>query len=88
MSANGDIPEDVVLRDANGKVMTEAQLNTIATYVFDSTSLVKHCEVDGKPIKMIAFRGTGVCCELCRKIRDGQVTEEEAAEIRAKTRRK
>jgi hypothetical protein len=28
------------------------------------------CEVDGKVIKVMCFKGTGVCGEICRKIRD------------------
>jgi hypothetical protein len=31
------------------------------------------CEVDGKQIRTMAFKGTGVCCELCRKKRAGEV---------------
>ena len=29
------------------------------------------CTVDGRPILVTIFRGSGVCCEGCRKKRDG-----------------
>lgn len=29
------------------------------------------CEVDGKPILVMAFKGTGFCSETCRKIKEG-----------------
>lgn len=31
------------------------------------------CEVDDKPIEMMAFKGTGVCSEICRKVRDREI---------------
>lgn len=37
------------------------------TYGVHVSSLCKMC---GNPIKVMAFKGTGVCCELCRKKRD------------------
>lgn len=30
------------------------------------------CQVCKREIKTMIFRGTGVCCENCRKIRDGE----------------
>lgn len=30
------------------------------------------CEVDQKPILTMAFKGTGVCSDLCRKVRGGE----------------
>lgn len=33
----------------------------------------KFCEVDERPIVMLAYMGTGVCCELCRKYRDKEI---------------
>lgn len=36
------------------------------------------CSQCKRPIDMQIFKGTGVCCELCRKIRDGDITAEEA----------
>lgn len=30
----------------------------------------ERCVVCNKPIKVAIFKGTGVCCELCRKTRD------------------
>lgn len=32
------------------------------------------CEVCDKKIKVIAFQGTGICSENCRKIRDNEPT--------------
>lgn len=31
------------------------------------------CEIDGRPITMMAFKGTGVCCQNCKIKRDGDV---------------
>jgi len=33
---------------------------------------IEICEVDGNPVRTMAFKGTGVCCETCRKIRAGE----------------
>lgn len=30
------------------------------------------CRVDLRVIRAMTFRGTGVCCERCRKLRDGE----------------
>lgn len=30
------------------------------------------CEVCAKKIRTMAFKGTGVCCDLCRKTRGGE----------------
>lgn len=30
------------------------------------------CSVCGRPVLVMAFQGTGVCCENCRKARDEQ----------------
>ena len=35
------------------------------------------CSECGMPIKSAIFKGTGVCCEWCRKIRDGEITDRE-----------
>lgn len=37
------------------------------------------CKVCGNRIIVMAFSKTGVCCELCRKVRDGEMTPEQAA---------
>lgn len=34
-----------------------------------------HCVVDGREIKVMSFKGTGVCSELCRKFRDKEIDE-------------
>ena len=49
----------------------------IATHRIDIESGVSRaqrtrCEVDGRAIRVIAFLGTGVCSEDCRKKRDGE----------------
>jgi hypothetical protein len=31
------------------------------------------CVVDGAEILTMTWRGTGVCCDGCRKVRDGEV---------------
>lgn len=38
-----------------------------------------NCTVCHDPIETMTFRGTGVCCEICRKERDGELTPEQAA---------
>lgn len=30
------------------------------------------CRVDLRVIQIMSFKGTGVCCERCRKLRDGE----------------
>ena len=30
----------------------------------------RHCRVCGKKIKVMCFKGTGICSEICRKRRD------------------
>lgn len=86
-----DIPEDVVLTDLNGKVLAESTLNRLRSAIEAAQQkdiVVVHlpdthfCEVDGRPIRMISFKGTGVCCRLCQMVRDGEKTPEQAAEIR------
>lgn len=32
---------------------------------------MENCTVDGRPILIAIFKGSGVCCENCRKKRDG-----------------
>lgn len=44
-----------------------------AAAVLSSTPL---CESDSKPIRVMAFKQTGVCSEICRKLRDGEITPE------------
>ena len=34
------------------------------------------CEVCGREIKVSIFKNTGVCCELCRKLRAGEITRD------------
>lgn len=36
--------------------------------------MAEECEVDKKPILVMAFKGTGVCSDLCRKARGGETT--------------
>jgi hypothetical protein len=43
-------------------------------YVLDN----EFCEVCNKEIKTMAFKKTGVCGENCRKVRDGETTEQRA----------
>ena len=42
----------------------------------DALSTRTECIIDGKPIHMLAFKMTGVCCEYCRKVRDGEIVDE------------
>lgn len=39
---------------------------------------VQLCEVCYSEIKVMAFKNTGVCCELHEKVRDGLITRSEA----------
>lgn len=41
------------------------------------------CEIDGYEIKVMSFKGTGVCCEACRKRRNGEISESEYQALRA-----
>jgi hypothetical protein len=34
------------------------------------------CDVDGEKIVVMTFKGTGVCCEYCRKVRDKEITDD------------
>lgn len=36
------------------------------------------CKICRGKIDMQIFKGTGVCCELCRKVNIGEITKEEA----------
>lgn len=36
------------------------------------------CWICKEKIVMQIFKGTGVCCELCRKVNVGEITKEEA----------
>jgi hypothetical protein len=40
------------------------------------------CSIDGRPIQVMSFKQTGVCSEICRKVRDGEATEEQYREVR------
>lgn len=40
------------------------------------------CGECGGKIHVMAFRNTGVCCELCRKSRDGEITRKEVRRLR------
>jgi hypothetical protein len=42
----------------------------------------EHCSGCGREIKTMAFKGTGACGELCRKVNDGEITKEQADEVR------
>lgn len=39
------------------------------------------CEVCSEPIKVMAFKNTGVCSEICRKVRD----KEEIGDFESRT---
>jgi hypothetical protein len=47
-----------------------------AAHAADPLPAPDHCVVDGRPILTMSFKGTGVCGELCRKVRDGELTLE------------
>lgn len=32
------------------------------------------CKVCGRTIAVLIFRGTGICCDICRKVDDGVIT--------------
>ena len=36
------------------------------------------CEICGVKIEVMCFKGTGVCCELHRKVRVREISEEQA----------
>lgn len=55
-------------------IAEEAELLTKPT-VNISTYAV--CVVDGKPIKTMTFKNTGVCSELCRKRHANEITAEQ-----------
>lgn len=48
--------------------------------LIDGSSIVvaQFCTVCRGRIVMQIFKGTGVCCELCRKVETGEITKEEA----------
>lgn len=37
------------------------------------------CEIDGNVIQTMCFKGTGVCCENCRKVRDARSNSGDSA---------
>jgi hypothetical protein len=43
----------------------------------------EHCSECGREVKVMTFKGTGVCGEICRKLNDGEITKEQADEVRA-----
>lgn len=43
----------------------------------------EHCSECGREVKVMAFKGEKVCGEICRKLNDGEITKEQADEIRA-----
>lgn len=49
--------------------LTRAQREGLAA--FARVSVKDICTNDGRVIRTMAFIGTGVCCEDCRKERDG-----------------
>lgn len=40
----------------------------------DQTRAKDRCAVDGKEIKVMSFKGMGVCSELCRKLHAGEMS--------------
>jgi len=44
------------------------------------------CEVDSRPVRVMSFKGTGVCSEICRKLRDEEITETKYMELKAARR--
>lgn len=53
--------------------------NDIQLFDVEPVSGKTHCVVDDNEIKVMSFRGTGVCSELCRKRRDNELTAEQYA---------
>lgn len=43
----------------------------------------EYCSECGREVKVMAFKGEGVCGEICRKLNDGEITKEEADAARA-----
>jgi len=41
----------------------------------NSPSEIQVCGACGNEIKVMAYRNTGVCCELCRKLRAGEINQ-------------
>lgn len=39
---------------------------------------MEQCKICGNPVNTMSFRGTGVCGENCRKIRDGEIDDPKA----------
>lgn len=64
------------------------ELSPMAPYVRDDAVVtttdegkilpVELCGMCNAPIQTMCFKGTGVCGERCRKLRDNQLTIEEA----------
>lgn len=46
------------------------------------SKLGTHCTQCGAEIKVMSFVGSGVCSEICRKVRAGDMTEQRALELR------
>jgi hypothetical protein len=46
----------------------------------------EHCSECGREVKVMAFKGEGVCGEICRKLNDGEITKEQADEVRTARR--
>ena len=42
-------------------------------------AMAEKCRVDGRPVLVAIFRGTGLCCENCRKVEERRREEEERA---------
>jgi hypothetical protein len=39
------------------------------------------CRMCGRPIHILINQGTGICCEMCRKIETGELSAEQALEF-------
>lgn len=57
-------------------LMAQIKEETAAMPITDEQSFRTTCEVDEKEILVMAFKGTGVCGEYCRKVRDGEIVDE------------
>ena len=45
------------------------------------------CQVDAKPVRVMAFKGTKICSEICRKLHAGEVTATQYLELKQSRRR-
>ena len=72
---------------AHDVLYDEEEPSPMAPYVRDDAVIttqsgrivpVEECSMCNAPIQTMCFKGTGVCGERCRKLRDNQLTIEEA----------